>query len=50
MPTPTLSSGSSQKTTDDERPSFILPLDYIAFSLIVGGLLGWLVFVVSHRK
>jgi len=33
----------------EEASSPLLPIGYAAFSLIVGGLLGWLVYVLRFR-
>lgn len=36
-------------STEDDPPSRLLSVGYIAFSLIVGGLLGWLVYILRFR-
>jgi hypothetical protein len=35
--------------TEDDSPSPMLPIGTIAFSLIVGGLLGWLIYILKFR-
>jgi hypothetical protein len=37
-------------STDDHGASPLQPLGYVAFSLIVGGLLGWLVYIFKFQK
>jgi len=39
----------TQDAGEAESPSILLPVGYIAFSLIVGGLVGWLVYVLRFR-
>jgi len=53
-----LAPNTTPLTTDDRKSiasdknatSALVPIGYIVFSLIVGGLLGWLVFIVTRRK
>jgi hypothetical protein len=35
---------------EDDSPSALLPIGYAAFSLIVGGLLGWLIYILRFRR
>lgn len=37
-------------STDDHGRSLLQPLGYVAFSLIVGGLLGWLLYILKFQK
>ena len=39
----------AQDTGERDEPSILLPVGYIAFSLIAGGLLGWLIYVLRFR-
>lgn len=48
--TPTVPSTSLPASSGKESAEPFLPTSYIIFSLIAGGLLGWLVFVVTNRK
>jgi hypothetical protein len=50
--------GGLQPAAGDQEPvsrdqgsvSPLVPIGYIAFSFIAGGLLGWLVFIMTRRK
>jgi len=46
----TVSDAEERDPGKTESPSILLPVGYIAFSLIVGGLLGWLVYVLRFRE
>lgn len=35
---------------ENDSPSALVPLGYIVFSLIVGGLLGWLIYILRFRR
>jgi hypothetical protein len=41
-----------QETVSRDQGSIspLVPIGYIAFSLVAGGLLGWLVFIMTRRK
>jgi hypothetical protein len=39
----------TRELEETESPSILLPIGYIAFSLIAGGLLGWLLYVLRFR-
>jgi len=36
-------------SAEEEAPSLLPPIGTIAFSLIVGGLLGWLIYILRFR-
>jgi hypothetical protein len=46
---PTASEAETRELEETESPSILLPIGYIAFSLIAGGLLGWLIYVLRFR-
>ncbi len=48
--TPSLSSGATQPTSDDQRSSSALQLGYITFNFIMIGLLSWLIFRILRRR
>jgi hypothetical protein len=41
--------GQARTVTEDDSPSVVLPIGYIVFGLIVGGLVGWLIYVLGFR-
>jgi len=50
QPIPTSSSAALPTSSDEESAEPFFPTSYIIFSLIAGGLLGWLVFVITNRN
>ena len=39
-----------EEPAENDAPSALVPLGYIVFSLIVGGLLGWLIYILRFRR
>jgi len=44
------STSEDEKSEGNNKRSLLLPLGYVAFSLIVGGLLGWLIYILKFQK